>query len=88
MQSTFSRQSLKHAVAIFVFAGRSTHRTSQRSATAQPSDCRRGVRGASAIDDKESLGLNFAVGLREFVNAKHLIEHDDASAQDARCALS
>ncbi len=85
VQSTFSRsERLEHAVAVAVFALGAAERTGKRGAAAKPRDGDRRIRRAAAIDDKKSVGLHLAVGLREFLDAKHFVEHDDAGAQDAR----
>ena len=79
-----ARQRLQHAVAVAVLAGRTAHRTGERGAAAKPRDRDRGIGGAAAVDDEKIVRLHLAVGLREFLDAKHLVEHDDAGAEDAR----
>ena len=71
---------LEHAVAIAVFALGAAERSGERGAAAEPGDSDRRIRRTAAIDDKKSLGLHLAVGLREFLDAKHFVEHDDAGA--------
>ena len=79
-----ARQRRQHAVAIGILARRTAHRADERRLTAEPRDRHRGVGGAAAVDDEERVGLRLAVRLREISDAKHLVEHDDARAQDAR----
>ena len=80
----FASERLEHAVAVVVVAGGTAHRAGERSAAAEPRDCHRRVRRAAAVDDEKSFRLHLAVGLRKFVDAKHLVEHDDAGAHNAR----
>jgi len=40
------------------------------------------VRRAAAIDDEKVFRLDLAVRLQELFDAKNLVEHDDAGAQD------
>src|SRR5215831_18236978 len=49
-----------------------------------PADCARRIGGAAAADGEELARLRLAVGRRKLVDAKHLVEHRDAGAQDAR----
>src|SRR5262249_35786407 len=51
---------------------------------AQRRDCDRRIGGAAAADGEELARLRLAVGRRKLVDAKHLVEHRDAGAQDAR----
>ena len=81
-----ARKCRQHAVAVGVLAGRAAHRPGQRHAAAEPRDRDGGIRGAAAVDDKKSRRLHLAVGLRKFRDAKHLIQHDDAGAKNARRA--
>ena len=83
----FARQRRQHAVAVFVRAGRPAERTREHGAAAETRDRDRRVGRAAAIDGEERLGLDFAVVARKFVDAKHLVEHDDAGTENARLRL-
>src|SRR5262249_1436711 len=61
---------------------RTAERASERRASAKPRHRDRGVGGATAIDDEKTLRLGFCVRLREAIDPEHLVEHDDARAQD------
>ena len=80
----FARQSRQHAVAVFVRAGRPAERTREHGAAAETRDRDRRVGRAAAIDGEERLGFDLAVVARKFVDAKHLVEHDDAGTENAR----
>ena len=82
----FARQRGQHAVAVGILAGRAAHRAGERDAAAEPRDRDRRVGGTAAVDDEKFVRLRLAVRLRKFFDPKHLVEHDDARAQDARRA--
>jgi hypothetical protein len=80
----FTRQSRQHAVAVFVRAGRPAERAREHGAAAETRDRDRRVGRAAAIDGEERLGLDLAVVARKLIDAKHLVEHDNAGAENAR----
>ncbi len=80
----FARECSQHAVAVGVVACGSAHRAGERSATAEAGDRHRRIGRAAAVDHEKSRRLHLAVGLRELLDAKHFVEHDDAGAEDAR----
>jgi hypothetical protein len=59
-------------------------RTREHGAAAETRDRDRRVGRAAAIDGEERLGFDLAVVARKFVDAKHLVEHDDAGTKNAR----
>ena len=78
----FARECGQHPIAVRILSGRTAERASQRRASAKPRHRDRGVGGATAIDDEKTLRLGFCVRLREAIDPEHLVEHDDARAQD------
>src|SRR5262249_6584682 len=72
----------QHPIAVRILSGRTAERASQRRASAKPRHRDRGVGGATAIDDEKTLRLGFGVRLREAIDPEHLVEHDNARAQD------
>ena len=80
----FARECSQHAIAVGVLARGSAHRAGERRAAAEAGDRHRRIGRAAAVDHEKSRRLHFAVGLRELLDAKHLVEHDDAGAEDAR----
>ena len=81
-----ARQRRQHEVAVAILAGRPAQRAGQRRAAAKPRDGDGRVRRAAAIDDEKVFRLDLAVRLRKIFDAKNLVEHDDAGAQDSRRA--
>ena len=73
-----ARKRRKHALAVCIIP----EWPGQRRAAAEPRHGDGGVGGAATVDDEEALRLDFFVGLREALDLKHLVEHDDARAQD------
>jgi hypothetical protein len=43
---------------------------------------------AATIDDEKAIRLHLAVRSRKFLDAKHLVENDNASAQNARHSVA
>jgi len=74
----------EHAVTVIVFA----YWTSEKRASAQPRDSDRSIRRAAAIDDEKAIRLHLAVRPRKFLDAKHLVETDDAGAQNTRRSVT
>ena len=67
--------------------GRAAKRARQHRPAAETRDRNGGVRRAAAVDDEKVLWPRPCVsGLRKLFDAKHLVEHEDAGAQDARRA--
>ena len=53
-------------------------------APAQPCDRNRGIGGTAAAHGHELAGVTLAVDRRDGFHPIHLVEHDDAGAEDAR----
>ena len=82
-QSMCSRASAASTRSPFSILARGTpERAGERRAPAEPRDRNRGIGGAAAVDDEEALRLRLAVRLRKAPDLEHLVEHDDAGAQD------
>lgn len=77
-----ARERRQHEVTVGVGA----HRSGEHCAAAEPRHCDRGVGGATAVDDEKFLCLHLAIGRRQILDVKDLVEHDDTGAQDAWCA--
>ncbi len=77
-----ARERGQHPVAVPILAGRTAERAGQRRASPEPRHRDRGVGSAAAIDDEKTLRLGFCVRLRKAIDPEHLVEHDDARAQD------
>src|SRR5580704_5022266 len=79
-----ARKRSQHAIAVGVVAHGSAHRAGERSAAAEAGDRHRRIGRAAAVDHEKSRRLHLAVALRELLDAKYFVEHDDAGAEDAR----
>jgi hypothetical protein len=76
----FALKRAENTVTVSVFA----FRTGDKRASAEPRDRHCSIRRAAASDDEKAIRLHLAVWPRKFLDAKHLVESDNASAQNAR----
>jgi hypothetical protein len=77
-----ARERRQHEVAVGVGA----HRPGERGAAAEAGNGDGGIGGAAPVDDKKPFRRRLAVGRREILDVKNLIDHADAGAQDAQRA--
>src|ERR1700728_1856638 len=84
----FAIERRQHPVAVRILPGRPPNRPRQCSPAAKPRNSDRGIRCTTAVDNEKVLGLDLAVGLRKFLDAENLVEHDNARAENARSAAS
>jgi hypothetical protein len=82
----FAPKRAEHTVTVSVFAFWTTHWSGEKRASAEPRDGHRSIRRAAAIDDEKAISLHLPVWPRKFLDPKHLVENDNASAQNARRA--
>ena len=83
----FALKRAENTVTVSVFAFRTTHRTGEKRASAEPRDRHRSIRRAAAIDGEKAIRLHLAVRSRKFLDAKHLVESDNASAPECAAQL-
>ena len=84
----FALKRMEHTVTVSVFAFRTAHRTGEKRASAEPRDRHRSIRRAATIDDEKAIACTLPSGSGNFLDAKHLVENDNASAQNARHSVA
>src|ERR1700722_4147985 len=84
----FAMERRSNPTAVRILPRGSAQRTCHGGTTAEPRNGDGGIRCTTAVDNEKVLGLDLAVGLRKFLDAENLVEHDNARAENARSAAS